>query len=53
MYLVVLNGEHETWTKEVKTKKEVGELIEENKRHFIPEIYKVTKKLTIEDFTTK
>lgn len=53
MYLVVFNGDHETFTRELNTKKEVREAIEENKRHFIPDIYKVTKKLSVEDFQAK
>jgi ribosomal protein L18E len=51
MYLVIAEYRHETVTTEVQTKKQVKEHIKNNKRDANGfEIYKVTKKLTVDDF---
>lgn len=51
MYLVITQYGHETDFEEIKTKKQVKEHIEKNKRDATwVGIYKVGKKLTVDDF---
>jgi hypothetical protein len=51
MYLVIVDYKHEILVEEIKTKKLVKEYIEKNKRGAVGfEIYKVTKKLSVDDF---
>lgn len=54
MYLVVADYPYETSVNEIKTKKEVKEFIDDNKKDAVSfDIYKVTKKLSADDFQSK
>ncbi|MCY9738180.1 hypothetical protein M5X17_31295 [Paenibacillus alvei] len=51
MYLVITEYEYETAVAEIQKKKQVKEYIEERKKDAVGfDIYKVTKKLSVDDF---
>jgi hypothetical protein len=54
MYLIITDYEYETAVAEIQTKKQVKDYIEERKKDAVGfDIYKVTKKLSADDFKNK